>query len=223
MKRLLFEAALVMLTGALLAFAANWLSPRGLSLTRDYFPSAQHVAAAGGAPSTAAPSAIPNTGAGQTNTNTPGPGALLNATSVVDKAALRLKEKGLLPLSYPEVERLFRDPRFEQERVLFVDARDDHHYEAGHIPGAYQFDRYFPERYLPALLPACQTAEQLVVYCAGGNCEDSEFAAIALRDAGISAERLGVYVGGITEWMAKGGPVESGARKSGLLQPARQP
>jgi|KBSSwiStaDraftv2_1062776.scaffolds.fasta_scaffold279104_2 rhodanese-related sulfurtransferase len=215
MKRLMVETAAVLLTGAVIALLANLLSPRGLSLTRDYFPASKP------APTAGAPGATHNTGSAPPGPLAPGTPA--DAAAVVEKAAARLKEKGLQPMAHAEVERLFRDPRFEQERVLFVDARDDHHYEAGHIPGAYQFDRYFPERYFPTLLPACQTAEQIVVYCTGGNCEDSEFAAMALRDAGIAADRLAVYVGGITEWNTKGGPMELGARKSGQLQPPRQP
>ena len=51
---------------------------------------------------------------------------------------------------------------------------------------------------------------------------DSEFAAILLRDAGVPAESLSVFPGGITEWKASDLPVEVGARDSGeLLGPKR--
>ena len=101
---------------------------------------------------------------------------------------------------------------------VFIDARDDRHYEEGHVPGAYQFDRYYPEKHLPAVLPACLTAMKVVVYCTGGSCEDSEFAALALKEAGVPQDRLLVYAGGMTEWGANGWPVEAGERQSGNLQ-----
>ena len=44
MKKLLLEAVLVAMTGAVLAFAANALSPRGLQLSRNYFPRADVAA-----------------------------------------------------------------------------------------------------------------------------------------------------------------------------------
>jgi rhodanese-related sulfurtransferase len=112
---------------------------------------------------------------------------------------------------------LFRDPRYEQGLVIFIDARDDQHYAAGHIPGAWPFDRFRPEQYLPTVLPACLTAVKVVVYCNGGECEDSEFAAIMLRDAGVPREALFIYAGGITEWKAQRLPMEAGARRSGEL------
>ena len=132
----------------------------------------------------------------------------------------RLEQHGLQIITGQDVAELFKDLRYEQGLVVFVDARDDQHYQAGHIPGAWQFDHYRAERYLPAVLPVCLNAQRVVVYCTGGACEDSEFAAIMLRDAGIPRENLFVYAGGITEWTAQGRPVETGARRSGeLLKP----
>ena len=101
--------------------------------------------------------------------------------------------------------------------MLLIDARDDQHYEAGHIPGAWQFAHYHPDQYLPSILPACMGAQKVVVYCNGGACEDSEFAAIMLRDAGVPGDNLFVYAGGISEWMTTGQAVETGARRSGSL------
>jgi len=116
-----------------------------------------------------------------------------------------------------EVVQLFRDVRYEQGLVVFVDARDDAHYQAGHIPGAWQFNHYRAENYLDAVLPVCLNAQQVVVYCTGGECEDSEFAAIMLRDAGVPGEKLFVFTGGFTEWAGNKLPVETGARLSGQL------
>jgi rhodanese-related sulfurtransferase len=116
------------------------------------------------------------------------------------------------------VYQLFQDPRYGMELVVFIDARDDKHYQEGHIPGAYQLDPYYLEKYLLGVLPACMTAEQIVFYCNGGDCEDSLFAAMAVADQRIPKDKLYIYGGGMTEWSANGWPVETGARKSGMLR-----
>ena len=69
-------------------------------------------------------------------------------------------------------------------------------------------------------LSTCLNATKIVVYCSGGNCEDSEFAALTLKEAGAPLDRIAVYAGGITDWTAKGLPIEVGARNSGNLRPA---
>lgn len=182
------ESCVVLVCGGLVALAANVLSPRGLSITRNHFP----VPAQTNAP-------VSNTGA------------------LPDLTGGHLESLGLQLADHELAARLFRDPRRDQELIVFVDARDETHYLAGHIPGAYPFDRYRLENYLPSLLPVCQTAEAIVVYCSGGNCEDSEFAALTLRDAGVGIGKLFVYSGGITEWQNKGLPLETGTRNSGTL------
>ena len=199
-KSILREGALVAGIGAGLAFVANEVSPRGLSLTRNYFP--------GSTPSSSRVASAAD--------QTPHPGDTgVAAASPAELLAARLRAKGLQLVESNQVAQLFRDPRYEQELILFIDARDDRHYQDGHIPGAYQFDHYRAEKYLANVLTACQWAEQIVVYCTGGDCEDSEFAAIMLRDAGIPKEKLFVYGGGITEWTTNGLPLEVGGRKSG--------
>ena len=131
----------------------------------------------------------------------------------------RLQAKGLRLLSGPETLALYQSPGYQQELIVFVDARDDRHYESGHIPAAYHFDRYYPDKYLPMILPPCLNATQVVVYCTGGACEDSEFAALALREAGVAPERIAVFAGGLNEWITLSAPLELGGRSSGNLKP----
>ena len=205
-KKVLWESLLVAVIGSAFAFAANATSPRGLRLTTDYFPGAIQSSR----PEATATPLTPSPG--NTNVAVPPPANLL---------AARLQAKGLQLVESHQVTDLFRDPRFEQELIVFIDARDDQHYQEGHIPGAYQFNHYRAENYLATVMPVCQTAQQIVVYCTGGDCEDSEFAAIFVRDAGIPKEKLFVYAGGITEWNTNGLPVEVGGRKSGNFHPAK--
>jgi rhodanese-related sulfurtransferase len=220
LKRVLLEALTICVLGIGLGLCANFLSPRGLSLFRNYFPQAANLALQ---INTTPPSGRDRPGefnampsAGSQSVPAPAP------ENQLSEAYARLREKGLHPIDTREAFQLFRDPRYDQELIIFVDARDDSHYQEGHVPGAYQFDRYYPERHLPVVLPACLSAKKVVVYCTGGDCEDSEFAALALRDAGVPAENLLVYAGGYNAWTADKLPLETGDRKSGTLKGDRE-
>ena len=103
-------------------------------------------------------------------------------------------------VTHIDIQEMIGDQRYATRKFLLIDARDDAHYRAGHIPGAMQFDRYQPQNHLSAVLPACLAAEKIVIYCTGGNCEDSIFAARALRDYGIPADRFFIFTGGIQSW-----------------------
>jgi rhodanese-related sulfurtransferase len=199
-KTVLQEGALVAVIGAALALAANALSPHPLELTKDYFPG-DKVASRSPAVATNATNA-----------------AAIITNSPLELLSARLRANGLQLTDSNQVARCFRDPRREQDGVIFIDARDEEHYVAGHIPGAFHFDRFRPQDYLPNVVQVCQTAEQMVFYCNGGECDDSEHAAIMLRDSlGIPKEKVFIYGGGFTEWTSNGLPYELGARNSGDL------
>jgi rhodanese-related sulfurtransferase len=199
-KQVLIEGALLLAAGGILALTSNFLSPRGLALTRNYFP---------GSIRQTAPNRSPNVAGSVSGTNA----AIVSPAELI---AARLKAKGLQVADSNQVAQLFRDPRHEQELFIFIDSRDEAHYQAGHVPGAYLFDHYRAENYLAAVLPACRTADKILVYCNGGTCEDSEFAAVILSDAGVPKDRLLVYPGGFGEWTTNGLPVETGERNSRL-------
>lgn len=196
--------------GAALAFAANALSPHGLKLGKDYFPATRPTS-----PSPSAGGNVTATVAARTNS----PQELLSAL---------LQANGLQLADSNRVIQFFRDPRRAQDEVIFIDARNDEHYRAGHIPGAYQFDHFHPDNYLTNVVQVCLTAEQIVFYCNGGECDDSLQAGVTLRDSlHLPKEKLFVYGGGITEWAANGLPIELGTRNSGqftnLVQTAAGP
>jgi rhodanese-related sulfurtransferase len=191
------EAAAVAMVGLLLGFLANGISPRGLKLERDYFPQAAAFV----------------TGIA---TNQP---AAAGITPPPTNAVLaRLRAQGLHPLDHEAVAALFRESERNPATVIFVDVRNDALYQAGHIPGAYQLDYYRPEAYLPDVLGACATAQKILVYCTGGDCEDSELAAHLLIQAGVPRENVFVYLGGFTEWSTNGFPLQMGARLRANLE-----
>jgi rhodanese-related sulfurtransferase len=194
------EAVVVVVAAAAFAFAANEISPRGLKLARNYFP--------GGTSQPVAPLRISRPPAAAVNTNQEPP---------LDAVDQRLKDKGLQPVSRARALELFHDARFQQGLIVFVDARNEEEYGDGHIPGAYQLDPYHPEQQLGGVLTRCQAADQVVVYCEGGDCEDADSTAILLRDAGVPNRKLFVYGGGYAGWTENHLAVEQGARSSGTV------
>jgi rhodanese-related sulfurtransferase len=191
---ILYEALVVALVGFCAALTANHFSPRGLKLSRNYFPSV-----------------------GLVEQNPGGLGAQ-DGIAATNKLAARLQAQNLALVQLDQVEALYRDPRREAELVIFVDARNLARYEEGHIPGAYLLDHFYPEATVAEVLPAALGAETIVVYCNGGDCEDSEFTAVFLREAGVANDRLRVYGGGMREWRDHGLPVEMGYRGSGTME-----
>ncbi len=202
-QRLLRDCALVAVAGVGFGIVANAISPHGLSLTRDYFSSER---AEGGTvtplAATSAPDGRERSG-GPADTERGGP----PATSAPGSSADSYRR-----VEHADAVRLFEDPRRKDGRVLFVDARDDARFAAGHIPGAQPFDHYRPERHIQEILGATPLAETIVIYCNGGSCEDSRLVAGDLIALGVPTGKLAIYGGGFSEWRQKRMPVERGER-----------
>lgn len=188
-KTLLKETIEVLVLGLLVALVANRVSPKGLRLDRDYFRESSSVVRVGPQAGTSPPAATPA-------------GTAEDWPELTAEAALDW----------------FKDPRHRQGGVIFVDARKSSVYEAGHIPGAFPLDRFYPEEDLPRVVLAGATADPVVVYCNGGACEDSHHAAAQLVEAGIDRSRIRVFTGGFQEWSARRWPVERGPRDSGWVR-----
>jgi rhodanese-related sulfurtransferase len=127
----------------------------------------------------------------------------------------RLEAKGLQAIDSAQAMRFYHDARRENDRLVFVDARSEENYQRGHIPGAHQLDPYHPEKHLLEAMTMGKAAEVIVVYCNGGDCEDSELSALLLRNVGIPNQKLFIYTGGIADWTSNRFPIETGARKTG--------
>jgi len=97
--------------------------------------------------------------------------------------------------------------------LVFVDARRRGQYERGHVPGAYCVPRNDPQA-LEVLLEKARDAAVIVIYCQGGNCEDSIFTAedLVYRN-GILPEVVYIFEGGWEEWVAAGGAQKAGAER----------
>lgn len=109
-----------------------------------------------------------------------------------------------------EVKRLFDDPKSGLRAYVFVDARADEPFQRGHIPGAVQCDYYRIDFYIENVLNRVLGAEKVVVYCNGGDCEDSLHVCGELVNSQVPWGNIYLFKGGWQEWAAAGYPVETG-------------
>jgi rhodanese-related sulfurtransferase len=116
----------------------------------------------------------------------------------------------------PYIEIAYNDVKLLHDHgALFLDARRTSVYEQGHIAGSrpvsvWESDvdekvaKIFNERSDPA-----QQALPIVVYCSGGDCEDSHM--LAQKLYGALFNNVYVYKDGFPDWQKHGGPVHTGA------------
>jgi rhodanese-related sulfurtransferase len=115
-------------------------------------------------------------------------------------------------LGFDQVVEIFRAPETAIGGNVFVDARDEDVYAEGHIPGAIRADHYRLQECIDTLLEYAQSAERIIAYCNGGDCEDSIFLCTDLIEFEVPYERIYLYPGGWEEWQKKGMPVEKGLK-----------
>ena len=87
------------------------------------------------------------------------------------------------------------------ETVLWIDARPDTQFEAGHIPNAIQLNEDRWDELLPPLLGVWSPENRVIVYCSSQSCAASHEVAKRLRE---NAGLTNVYVlrGGWEAWQA---------------------
>ncbi len=208
-RRTLAEALLVGAVALGLGFAANALNPDGLAIRRDYFRTAEPAPASSQPASPDSIESVPPAHS-ESAASEAAPPAFADAQEAA--TAERLRERDLQPWTHAQAVAAFEDPMYAAGGSLFVDARKDEEYEQGHVPGAWPLDHYHLERHLDEVLAVARDALQIVVYCNGKDCEDSELAALDLIGFGVDPSRVAVYVGGWEAWRAAGLPVETGPR-----------
>lgn len=89
--------------------------------------------------------------------------------------------------------------------AAFVDARSAPEYAAGHVTGAVHLA---PGEPVDPLLPALQASPTVIVYDRDRDCAAADQVATLLQARGIRDVR--VLTGAWPEWLARGGPGESG-------------
>jgi len=111
--------------------------------------------------------------------------------------ASRLKETGVKDPAV--VAMAAAEAAWRSGSAVFVDAREPDFFEEGHIPGAVNLPVSEIKKSLPAGIPSDKF---LIVYCSGGDCEDSGVVARALMKMGC--RDVAVFAGGWEEWSAAG-------------------
>lgn len=97
---------------------------------------------------------------------------------------------------------------FDNQSAAFVDARKAELYEAAHIPRAFKIELHDFSAGDPQVLMMIPRDSNVIVYCSGGNCDESVKVAEMLNGSGYK----NVYVlhDGLPGWQAMGWPTESG-------------
>ncbi len=165
-----------------------------------------------GATATPAKPSVPHaTSTTARSANAAAPAAAAKSTPAPDviKRFPAHPDKPYVELGYDDVAALHK------AGVLFLDARRTSFYELDHIAGARPFSvwesdiddkvrKLFDERGDPA-----QQALPIVIYCSGGECEDSHM--LAQKLWGIQFNNVYVYRDGFPDWQKRGGTVRTGS------------
>jgi rhodanese-related sulfurtransferase len=116
----------------------------------------------------------------------------------------------------PYIEIAFNDVKaLHDKNVLFLDARRTSVYEQGHITGARTYSVWesdIDDKVQKLFAERSDTAAQnlpIVIYCSGGDCEDSHM--LAQKLWGIQFNNVYVYKDGFPDWQQHGAPVHTGA------------
>jgi rhodanese-related sulfurtransferase len=101
--------------------------------------------------------------------------------------------------------------RLHAAGVPFLDARRTSLFEEGHVAGARPVSVWESDvdEKVMELIGEQDGAKPLVIYCSGGDCEDSHLLAQKLWGAGFND--LLVYRDGFPDWVKRGGAVHHGA------------
>ncbi len=100
-----------------------------------------------------------------------------------------------------------------RKAVPFLDARRTSVYRDGHIAGARPFSVWeadIDDKVKAFFAEGTDQSAPIVVYCSGGNCEDSHMLAEKLYFVGF--DNVLVYKDGYPDWVGRGLPVTQGAQ-----------
>lgn len=209
-KQAILELMLLTVASVAVALANNQIRERySIDLAKDYFrkssstPRAQDPKAAG------SPSDLPKPA---TSPALPAEAPATASQKPAPSAPAKKLEHDFQTISVDEARDVLEDPSTAQGLNVFVDARDDEAFADGHIPGSIQCFPYEIHRCIDRLTAAALGAEKVIVYCGGGDCEDSIFMCRELQDAGVPFEAIYLFEGGWKEWSARGLRTATGAQ-----------
>ncbi len=211
-KQTVVEMILLGLLSAGLAFGYNAVRKEGRIVpTKDYFEKGEK------------PSAPPTGTARQEAAADRTVTAVSRSASVGESPAPRTKpapasakkhkEHPYKEITLDDVRDVVNDPETAQGLNVFIDARKDDDFAEGHIPGAIPCFPYEIDRCIDRAMAAVNGAMKVIVYCGGGDCEDSIFMCRELVNAGAPFDAIHLFAGGWNEWKAGGGATETGMER----------
>jgi len=209
-RQTLLEMILLTVAATAVALAGNTIRSGGhLKLGRNYFDrGTERTRSEAERP----PSAEASTGVSASSTN---PASTPRGADPASPLPAKHLDHPYQAVTFDEVVAILDDPNTARGVNLFVDARGDAVFAAGRIPGAIQLNHYELDKHLDKVLYRAQAAEKIVVYCNGGDCEDSIFVCTDLIDADIPYDNLYLYAGGWQEWSARETRIERGESTGG--------
>lgn len=125
--------------------------------------------------------------------------AWISSTRETHPAAVPSPGRGIPLVRTAEAEVLWHD-----KATLFLDVRPAPDFAHGHIAGALHLPEEEFEQRFPSLSPRLARARAIVVYCQSVNCGKSLWAAIRLRNEGLTQAQI--YPAGWNEWQERGLP-----------------
>ncbi len=207
----IFEVLVVVAIGCGVAFAGNSLRSKGqLRWSKNYFDrgSGQTRIPANNATKSATSSPDDSTALTKDSES----GGTAHAPEQADSTtATDHPDHDYQEILFDDVLALLNHEDTDMGLNIFVDARKLEQFEEGHIPGAIQANHYEIENFAAVLLERAGPADKVVVYCNGGDCEDSIFMCTDLFELGVPKESIYLYVGGWEEWASKGARSEIGS------------
>lgn len=208
LKSFFAEALVLVALCTCLSLAANALHARGIRLGRDYFPvrAASRQGPADEQRASAPPRANEQGPVGERHD-----GGRQGDPEAVEATRKSSLNHDLQVVSSEEAHEYFVKSEGSEGLIVFVDARNDEEYSGGHVPGALHVDHYQQEACLPLVRHLLEAAQVIIVYCQGGDCEDSIYLCNDLiYTHGFPYDNVYLYEGGIQEWRERGWPVNMG-------------
>ncbi|MBN2163742.1 MAG: rhodanese-like domain-containing protein [Pontiellaceae bacterium] len=92
------------------------------------------------------------------------------------------------------------------EEALFVDARSETDYTAGHIPDAVSLPFEALDEHFEQIMEWTDSDQELVVYCSNRECDDALLLSAELKSMGVS--NLTLFIDGFDSWKTFGEAVE---------------
>lgn len=192
-KQAVIEMVLLGLLSTGLAFGVNAVRKEGhIKPTKNYFDKS-----------------VPTAAASTARMQAPSSGSV--SSSPVPKQ--KHLEHDYQEISLDEVLAVLKDPETARGLNVFIDARKEDDFAEGHIPGAIRCSPYEIEKCINEVLDRAKGADKVVVYCGGGDCEDSIFMCRELVNADVPLEAVRLYPGGWKEWSAHKGPSRNGVEE----------